>query len=91
MSRKCANNCFNEACSPTGRSWFQKLCRECCAKRRAKSAKSKAQPKCRCGGCLPLGANLCRGCQGKADARREEFVRNAENLRLYYEHGVVPL
>ena len=62
--RKCANNCENKACSPSGRDRVGKLCIECNAKRRVKQAKSKAQPKCACGNCLPMGETICRGCSG---------------------------
>ena len=77
--RKCANNCPNEACRPSGGGRVGKLCRECNAKRRVKQANSKAQPKCACGNCLPMGGTVCGGCSGH---RQRHLAQLQRDLRL---------
>lgn len=74
--RKCANNCPNEACRPSGGGRVGKLCRECNAKRRVKQANSKAQPKCACGNCLPMGGTVCGGCSFQRQRHLAQFQRD---------------
>ena len=79
MARRCRNAyhyCQNEAVSDTGNGYSQRLCAECLANRRAKQARSAAQPNCRCGGKLPFGATQCRGC----DRRQEESQKQLDDL-----------
>lgn len=77
--RKCANNCPNEACRPSGGGRVGKLCRECNAKRRVKQANTKAQPKCACGNCLPMGKSVCGGCSG---LRQRHLAQLHRDLRM---------
>lgn len=83
--RKCANNCPNEACRPSGGGRVGKLCRECNAKRRVKQANSRAQPKCSCGNCLPLGKTVCGGCSG---LRQHHLAQLHRDLRMIQQSEV---
>lgn len=80
--RKCANNsCENEACRPTGRNRVDQLCRSCNAKRRDKQANSRAQPKCQCGNCLPLGGTVCGGCSRDRESRLAQLEQDLREIR----------
>lgn len=78
--RKCHRlGCDNPAIKPKGKEWHARLCRDCAAERRRRSAASKAQPKCSCGACAPKGATLCRRCDERVTRSRAE---EAEAVRL---------
>lgn len=90
--RRCKSCGKEPSVSDTGNAWWQRYCRSCCARRRERSANSKLQPKClRCNNKAPLNSKICRGCQGAEETRKQQFVRDAERYRIYYETGEVIL
>lgn len=92
--RLCERGCGRPSIEPRGSRRDGKLCAEHLEQRRARRAASHAQPKCRCGACRPLYADLCRRCADEAEQlqreaaeqrRAEERLARIEDRLMRYE------
>lgn len=69
--RRCTR-CSEPAVKQTGGNTADKLCRKHLAERRERQAKSRAQPKCQCGKCLPMGKAMCSRCEEREELEKAE-------------------
>lgn len=77
--RRCLR-CSEPAIRQTGRDLVGKLCPLHLQERRHRQARTAAQPNCRCGNKMPLGATQCRGCDWKDDEAQRATMRRREQL-----------